>query len=152
MNMQMIPGRPQIPEAMDKLDFLADGTIALTQHRNTLEFAFQACGLRFTATTRMIDSGPVLQIASDIGPDPYSAEGATMRSAAHAVIEASHASPSCRLMVSRQRRIFCVGRARLDSTFTPTSLLTSAVELVLEARPYLSVLRDILPSWQKARA
>jgi hypothetical protein len=152
MNMQMILGRPPTPAAMDKLDFLADGSIALTQQRGTLEFMFQACGLRFSATTRMIESGPVLQIASNIAPDPYSAEGATMRSAAHAVIQASHGSPSCRLMVSRQRRIYCVGRARLDSTFTPTSLLTAAVELVLEARPYLTVLRDILPNWQKATA
>jgi hypothetical protein len=150
MNMELMLGRPPVPDAMDKLDFLADGSVSLTQHRGTLEFSFEAVGLRFNATTRMIDSGPVLQISSDIAPDPYSAEGGSMRSAAHAVIEASHGSPSCRLMVSRQRRIFCVGRARLDSTFTPTSLLTSAVELVLEARPYLTVLRDILPNWQRA--
>ena len=152
MNMQMILARPPAPDAMDKLDFLADGSVALTQQRGTLEFSFQSCGLRFSATTRLIETGPVLQIASDIAPDPYSAEGASMRAAAHAVIEASHGSPACRLMISRQRRIFCVGRARLDPTFTPTSLLTSAVELVLEARPYLTVLRDILPNWQRAIA
>lgn len=152
MNMQTILGRPMNPELMNKIDFLADGSIALTQQRSALEFTFQACGLRFSAITRMLDSGPVLQIASDIAPDPYSAEGTSMREATHAVIQASHGSPSCRLMVSRQRRIFCVGRARLDATFTPTSMLTSTVELVLEARPYLTVLRDILPNWQKARA
>ena len=73
------------------------------------------------------------RVVAILGVSPSLA--ADERSAAHAVIQASHHSPSCRLMVSRQRRIFCVGRARLDSTFTPTSLLTSAVELVLEARP-----------------
>ncbi len=151
MNMQMILGRPPTPEAMDKLDFLqtVDCPHPAPRHSGIRIPGLWAAVHRDHADDQ---SGPVLQIASDIAPDPYSAEGTTMRSAAHAVIQASHDSPSCRLMVSRQRRIFCVGRARLDSTFTPTSLLTAAVELVLEARPYLTVLRDILPSWQKANA
>jgi len=67
----------------------------------------------------------------------------------HAIIRSSHTSPSCRLMVSKQKHIYCVGKAHLSETWTPTALLTAAAELVLEARPYLMVLRDVLPRWAK---
>jgi hypothetical protein len=53
-------------------------------------------------------------------------------------------------MVSRQKRIYCVGRARLAEPWTPAALLTAAAGLILEARPYLMVLRDILPKWPRA--
>ena len=94
----------------------------------------------------------MLQISANIGGDPYTAEGVEMREAVHAVIRSSHASPSCRLMVSKQKRIYCVGKARLGENWTPTALLTAAAELVLEARPYLMVLRDIMPRWAKPAA
>ena len=149
MNMPSVLNRPPTPEAMNELDVLADGSIALKQERANVEFAFKACGLPFSAITRLTDSGPVLQISANIGGDPYTAEGVEMREAVHAVIRYSHTSPSCRLMVSKQKRIYCVGKARLGENWTPTALLTAAAELVLEARPYLMVLRDIMPRWAK---
>ena len=152
MNMPSVLNRPPTPEALNELDVLADGSIALKQERSNVEFAFKACGLPFSAITRLTDSGPVLQISANIGGDPYTAEGVEMREAVHAVIRYSHASPSCRLMVSKQKRIYCVGKARLGENWTPTALLTAAAELVLEARPYLMVLRDIMPRWAKPAA
>ena len=145
----MVFSRSPAPAELDQLDVLADGSVALKRERANLAFGFQACGLHFSAETRLTETGPVLQIAAQIGGDPYSAEGLEMRAAVHSVIRSSHTSPSCRLMVSRQRRIYCIGKAHLDGTWTPTALLTVAGELVLEARPYLMVLRDILPRWAK---
>lgn len=152
MNMPTVLNRPPAHEALDELDVLADGSVALKQERSNVEFGFKACGLPFSATTRLTDSGPVLQISANIGGEPYTAEGVEMREAVHAVIRSSHMSPSCRLMVSKQKRIYCVGKARLGESWTPTALLTTAAELVLEARPYLMVLRDIMPRWAKPAA
>ena len=149
MNMPMVLNRPPAPAELNELDVLDDGSVALKQERADVAFGFRACGLPFSAETRLTDTGPVLQISADIGGDPYSAEGVEMREAVHAVIRSSHSSPSCRLMVSKQKRIYCVGKAHLAETWTPTALLTVAAELVLEARPYLMVLRDILPRWAK---
>jgi hypothetical protein len=55
-------------------------------------------------------------------------------------------------MVSKHKRIYCVGRTQLDDSWTPTVLLTAAAELILEAKPYLMVLRDIVPTWSKPAA
>jgi hypothetical protein len=146
MTMPTVFNRQPAPE-LGEIDVLADGSIALKHERSNVEFAFTSCGLPFHAATRLTDSGPVLQIAAEIAGAPYSAEGVAMRESVHALIRSSHASPHCRLMVSRQKRIYCVGRIRLDDSWTPSALLTAAAELILEARPYLMVLRDILPRW-----
>lgn len=139
-----------VPDEMSGLDFLADGTVALSNSKTNVEFSFNAYGLTFSANTRLIEAGPVLQIAADIGGDPYTAEGPDLRDSAHAVIRASQNVPACRLMVSRQKRIYCVGRIHVAEPWTPTSLLAAAAGLILEVRPYLLVLRDILPKWPHA--
>jgi len=141
-----------VPDALSGLDFLADGTIALGNGNGHVEFSFNAYGLNFSCNTRLIEAGPILQIAADIGSDPYTADGADLRDNAHAIIRASQDAPACRLMVSRQKRIYCVGRARLPEPWTPTALLTAAASLILEVRPYLLVLRDVLPKWPQAAA
>ena len=140
------------PDELHGLDFLPDGTVALSNSKTNVAFSFQAYGLTFSANTRLIESGPVLQISADIGSDPYTAEGAELRDSAHAIIRASQGVPACRLMVSRQKRMYCVGRAEITEPWTPTSLLTAAAGLILEVRPYLLVLRDILPKWPQAGA
>ena len=152
MNMSTVFGSPPAPAELNEVDVLADGSVALKQERSNVEFAFKACGLPFSATTRLTESGPVLEIAANVTGAPYSAEGIEMREAVHAIIRSSQASLHCRLMVSKQKRIYCVGRARLDESWTPTALLTAAAELILEARPYLLVLRDIVPNWSKPAA
>jgi hypothetical protein len=152
MNMPTVLNRPPAPAELNELDVLADGSVALNPDRTNVEFSFRVCGLSFSAATRLIDSGPMLQVAADVASDPYSAEGVQMRETVHALIRASQAAPHCRLMVSKHKRIYCVGRTRIDDSWTPTALLTAAVELILEARPYLMVLRDIVPSWSKPAA
>lgn len=152
MNVSTVFNRPPAPAEMNELDVLDDGSVVLNRERANVAFGFRACGLPFSAETRLTDNGPVLQIAANIGGDPYTAEGVEMREAVHAVIRSSHVSPSCRLMVSKQKRIYCVGKAHLNESWTPTALLTVAAELVLEARPYLMVLRDIMPRWAKPAA
>lgn len=141
-----------VPTELSELEFLSDGAVALKNGKGHVEFSFNVYGLNFFCNTRLIEGGPILQIAADIGSDPYTAEGAYLRDNAHAVIRASQDAPACRLMVSRQKRIYCVGRARLAEPWTPTALLTAAASLILEVRPYLLVLRETLPKWPQASA
>jgi hypothetical protein len=140
------------PEELSDVDFLADGTVALKNGKGHVEFSFSAYGLTFSCNTRLIESGPILQIAAEIGSDPYTADGVHLRDSAHAIIRASQEAPACRLMVSRQKRIYCVGRAHVVQPWTPSALLTAAAGLLLEVRPYLMVLRDILPKWPQNAA
>lgn len=146
MQMPIAMSNP-IPAELSEVDFLPDGTVALKNGKANVEFSFNAYGLSFSCNTRLIDAGPVLQISAEVGSDPYTAEGADLRDTTHAIIRASQGAPACRLIVSRQKRIYCVGRAHLTEPWTPTALLAAAAGLLLEVRPYLMALRDILPRW-----
>jgi hypothetical protein len=97
----------------------------------------------------MVEGGSILQVAADIGPDPYTVEGITLRKSVHAVIEASQHLICSRLIVSRQRRIFCIGKASVTSPTAPVELLSGAIEIVLEIKPYLDMLAEVLPNWPR---
>lgn len=137
------------PQALDRIQFEQDGSIRVGQAGRPLEFSFGYLGLQFGASTRRIDSGTILQVAADVAPAPYSVEGATLRRSVHAVIEASQFLLCSRLVVTRQKRIYCIGKASVSTPSTPTDLLSGAVEIVLEIKPYLDMLAEILPTWPR---
>ncbi|HVJ42628.1 MAG TPA: hypothetical protein VM639_14080 [Dongiaceae bacterium] len=137
------------PQALDRIQFEQDGSVRVGERGRPLEFSFGFQGLRFGANTRQIDSGTILQVAADIAADPYSVEGATLRRSVHAVIDASQALPYSRLVITKQKRIFCIGKAALPTPAAPKDLLSGAVEILLDIKPYLEMLAEILPNWPR---
>jgi hypothetical protein len=137
------------PQALDRIHFEQDGSVRVGQAGRPLEFSFAYLGLRFGASTRMVDSGTILQVAADVAPDPYSVEGASLRRAVHAIIDASHELNNCRLVVTKQKRIFCIGKATVPQSSAPVDVISGAVEIVLEIKPYLDMLAEILPNWPR---
>jgi hypothetical protein len=139
------------PDGLDHIQFTQDGAVRIGRPGKSLEFAFGYQGLRFGANTRLIEGGAILQLAADIAPDPYTVEGITLRRSVHAVIEATHHLISSRLIVSRQRRIVCIGKAGVNSPTAPVDLLSGAIEILLEIKPYLDMLAEILPNWPRGK-
>jgi hypothetical protein len=140
---------PMTPDSLEHIEFAQDGSVRLGRHGKPIEFSFVYQGLRFNAGTRMVEGGAILQVAADIGPDPYTVEGITLRKSVHAVIEASQQLICSRLIVSRQRRIFCIGKAAVASPSAPIELLSGAIEIILEIKPYLDMLAELMPSWPR---
>jgi hypothetical protein len=101
-----------------------------------------------SAVTRPTGSGTVLQLAAPIGPVPYSAEGVMLRRSTFAVIEASQMLSDARLVVSQQRWIHCIGKAGLPADWRPADAIAATVRLVLAVKPYLMILREMLPAHQ----
>lgn len=137
------------PQALDRIQFEQDGSVRVGQSGRPLEFSFSYQGLQFGANTRRIDSGMILQVAADVAPDPYTVEGVALRRAVHAVIEASQFLSYSRLVVTKQKRIFCIGKTSVTTPSTPTDILSGAVEIMLEIRPYLDMLAEIMPNWPR---
>lgn len=135
------------PQALDRIQFEQDGSVRVGEHGRPMEFSFAFQGLRFGASTRQIDSGTILQVAADIAPDPYSVEGAALRRSVHAIIDASQVLNSTRLVITKQKRIYCIGKAAIATPAAPRDLLSATVEILLEIKPYLEMLGEILPSW-----
>ncbi|MDY0882695.1 hypothetical protein ACFPL7_07025 [Dongia soli] len=141
---------PMTPNSLDHIHFAQDGSVRIGRSGKPIEFSFIYQGLCFNAGTRMVEGGAILQVAADIGPDPYTVEGITLRKSVHAVIEATQQLICSRLIVSRQRRIFCIGKASVASPTAPVELLSGAIEIVLEIKPYLDMLAEVLPHWPRA--
>ena len=140
---------PMTPDSLDHIHFDQDGSVRIGRPGKPIEFSFIYQGLRFNASTRMVEGGAILQVAADIGPDPYTVEGITLRKSVHAVIDATQQLICSRLIVSRQRRIFCIGKASVSSPTAPVELLSGAIEIVLEIKPYLDMLAEVLPHWPR---
>ena len=84
-------------------------------------------------------------MVADIAPLPYSAEGVATRRAVVAIIDASQAMSEVRLVISKHRRIYCIGKAMLPTDWEPHDVIAAATRLVLEVKPYLVMLQEALP-------
>ena len=149
MNLKTLPLlklQHQLPPEEPRLRLHEDGTLQIGRKDGQIEFAFNFLGLTFEANTRPTASGTVMQLAADIAPLPFSAEGVATRRAAIAVIDASQVMVEARLVISKSRKIYCIGRAALPNNWEPQDVVTAATRLVLQVKPYLVMLQEILPS------
>jgi hypothetical protein len=135
----------QLPPEEPRLRINADGTLQIGRKDGQIEFAFHYLGLNFEANTRPTSSGTVVQVVADIAPLPYSAEGVATRRAVVAIIDASQAMSEVRLVISKHRRIYCIGKAMLPTDWEPHDVIAAATRLVLEVKPYLVMLQEALP-------
>jgi hypothetical protein len=140
----------QLPPEEPRLRIKEDGSLQIGRKDGQIEFAFNYLGITFEANTRPTATGTVVQVAAEIAPLPYSAEGVATRRAVVAIIEASQAMPEARLVVSKSRWIYCIGKGALPGNWEPQDVITAATRLVLEVKPYLVMLQEALPP--RARA
>jgi hypothetical protein len=136
----------QLPPDEPRLRINADGTLQIGRKDGQIEFAFHYLGLTFEANTRPTASGTVVQVSAEVAPLPFSAEGVAARRAVVAIIDASQAMSEARLVVSKHRWIYCIGKSTLPENWEPKDVIAAATRLVLEVKPYLVMLREALPS------
>ena len=140
-----------LPPGVDQMHIDAAGHLRIGRGGGLVEFGFHFMDIPFTANTRQIQAGPIVQISGEIAPLPYSAEGIVVRRSAIAIIDASQDLAHTRLAISKQKTILCVGKAPLSEPWTPIDLIAAAASVIIEVRPYLQMLAEILPSWPKPR-
>jgi hypothetical protein len=136
----------QLPPDEPRLRINADGSLQIGRRDGQIEFAFHYLGLTFEANTRPTATGTVVQVAAEVAPLPYSAEGVAARRAVVAIIDASQTMGEARLVVSKHRWIYCIGKAVLPVHWEPQDVIVAATRLVLEVKPYLVMLREALPA------
>lgn len=147
MNLKALPLKlQQLPPEEPRLRINADGSLQIGRKDGQIEFAFSYLGLTFEANTRPTASGTVVQVAAEISPLPFSAEGVATRRAVIAIIDASQVMHEVRLVVSKSRRVYCIGKSTLPTRWEPLDVIAAATRLVLEVKPYLVMLQETLPS------
>jgi hypothetical protein len=153
VNLKALPllNLQQLPPEEPRLRVNADGSLQIGRKDGQIEFAFNYLGITFEANTRPTANGTVVQVAAEIAPLPFSAEGVATRRAVIAIIEASQVMPEARLVVSKSRWIYCIGKGALPGNWEPQDVITAATRLVLEVKPYLVMLQEALPARPQAK-
>jgi len=135
-----------VPPEEPRLHINPDGSLQVGRADGQIEFAFHYLGFPFEANTRPTASGQMVQLSAEIGPVPFSAEGIGVRRAVLAIIDASQLMPEARLVISRHRWIYCIGKGALPPDWQPRHAIAATARLVLEVRPYLIMLSEALPN------
>jgi len=153
VNLKAIPllNMQQLPPEEPRLRINSDGSLQIGRRDGQIEFAFNYLGFTFEANTRPTASGTVVQLAAELAPLPFSAEGVAKRRTVIAIIEAAQTLPEARLVVSKNRWIYCIGKAVLPTHWQPQDVITAATRLVLEVKPYLRMLNEALPGRTTAK-
>lgn len=149
--MEML-ARKMLPAEIGHLRLDDEGKLRINRGGGLVEFSFSFMDVPFNANTRQIQSGPVVQISGEVAPLPYSAEGVTVRRATMAIIAASETLEHTRLAISKQKTILCVGKAPIEEPWGPVDLIAAAASVIIEVRPYLQMLAEILPAWPARRS
>ncbi|MEX2009642.1 MAG: hypothetical protein WEC41_05560 [Dongiaceae bacterium] len=135
----------QLPIEVNSFVVNPDGSVARQDPRlRPFAFDFAYHGVAFAARMRLEDDRPFLQLRGECGPLPYSVESIALRRDAFAVLLASRSLPHGRLALCTDRRILAVGDIALGTPMTPTNVIAATAQLLLEIRPYIELLRDLL--------
>lgn len=141
-----------LPPDVSHMYIDSDGAVRLGRGGELIEFRFSFMDVPFSATTRQVQSGPIVQLSGEIAPLPYSAEGLVVRRSVMAIIDASQELIYSRLAISKYKTILCVGKAPFTRPATPAELIAAAASVLVEVEPFLQLLAEILPTWPKTPA
>jgi hypothetical protein len=144
--------RNELPADVGHVRLDEEGRLRIGRGGGLVEFKFTYMDVVFSANTRQIQSGPIVQISGEVAPLPYSAEGIEIRRSTMAIINASQTMEYVRFAISKQKTILCVGKAPISEPWDPIDLIAAAASVILEIHPCLQMLAEILPAWPSRRS
>lgn len=106
-------------------------------------FTFTCFGTRCAARIEHGADTSRLVVEADLGPMPYSIDGRPRRRMTRAVVRASRALRHSRWLIGSTQRIRMEIVARLTRPVTPAALLYEPLRALIEARPYIEILKDV---------
>jgi hypothetical protein len=107
-------------------------------------FTFTCFGTRCAARVEHAADTSHLVVEADLGPMPYSIDCRTRREKAHTVLRASRDLRHSRWLVGPTQRIRMEIVAQLARPLTPAGLLFEPLRALVEARPFIEMLRDLM--------
>jgi len=104
-------------------------------------FTFAYMGYQFAVRAEAKPGRTRMRVHAFLGHLPYTAESRYLRANVRAVVESAGAALGGRIQINGQQRILLIDEFNFDQTLTPASLLTKTVTFLLQAKPYLDLLR-----------
>lgn len=126
--------RLALPQAM--------GIDSSTTHRIVFHFVFH--DVPFIGKVERRGSAAMLHLSADLGPLPFSAQGAQRRRRALRTLAAASYATGLDWRLSPTQRISVTGELPLPRPLTPAGMIVGVVGLLVRGERYLALLLDVL--------
>lgn len=123
------------------------GVFAHRGGAGTIDFQFTYLGFPFAVRAEAGSRGSTVNIRAVLGYLPYTSESRDGRFGAMEIIRASSQAMGQRVRLGDQQRLIMSDTRFTKDTLTPVNLMAVMVDMLLQAKPYLSILSDyVIPT------
>ncbi len=123
------------------------GVFAHRGGSGTIDFQFTYLGFPFAVRAEAGTRGSTVNIRAVLGYLPYTSESYQGRFGAMEVIRASSQAMGQRVRLGEKQRLIMSDTRFTRDTLTPVNLMAVMVDMLLQAKPYLSILSDyVIPA------
>jgi hypothetical protein len=137
-NMSLLANQ-KLPLAMHSFAVGADGRL-VKQVLSRIAFHFIFDGLTYHAIALQGEDAGFVEIYTDLGGIPYSAEGVARRVDVAEIIYSTRDLPSIRVSVTDKQHVILSASAAVDNATESQTILATVSMLVIKARPWLTLL------------
>lgn len=130
-----------LPAGFDRYGVVNEERDATAAQEIALRFAYR--DVPFFGRVERRGAVPVLRLTGAVGPLPFSAQAARRRRRALSTLVAAGRVP-LNWRVSTRQEISVEGTIELARPLSPATIVTGAVQLLLQGERYLSLLLDVL--------
>jgi len=115
------------------------------------QFRFGFEGLRYAATLTPTPQGVHCRITAPVGPVPFTAEDGAARRAMLAIVRSCRDRTEARFVIDTAQTIWLMAETAVAEVPTPESVMLELARHLAAARPYLRLMRDLVPPPRRAR-
>jgi hypothetical protein len=117
----------------------AEAGLARLQRPPPISFRFAWCRIPFAGRIERAGDRLRLRVAGDLGPVPYTAEGADVRQRLLSLIRWSRRGGDYAFVASERHHLNLVGETEIAEPITGSGVLTGVTRLLLAARPHIQL-------------
>lgn len=129
----------KLPLAIHSFAVGDDGRL-VKQLLSRIAFHFTFDGTQFHAVAVQGEDGGLVEIWTDLGGIPYSAEGVARRTDVAEIIYATRDLPDVRVSVGEKQHVYLSANTAVENATTAQAILATVTMLVAQTRPWLELL------------
>lgn len=134
---------PPLSIDLDRLD-LPQAMGMSSSTTNEIKFQFTYRDVPFHGRAERRGGGAALHLTADLGPLPFSAQGAVRRRRALRTLAAASHGTGLAWGLSATQKITLAGEIELPRPLTPAAMVVGAIGMLLHGERYLALLLDVL--------
>ena len=136
-------GRPEGPPRIGEFVIDDQGRLRARTDGAPLAFGFSYRGVDFITEVQTGEDARI-RLSAELGKLPYRAEAGERRDLSRRIVDATHRLPHGRLSLSIDQDVLLTAEMPAPSPLTPASLMAALTAALLDFRPYIDLLSEVM--------